>query len=479
MQIKSLMTKLADSGIACSYRGDEDVPFQRVILLPKGVSEGDFLAIVDQRWDPSTRSKFKERDIEVQLKEALEVGVTGFICSSDVAAHPSLQNANVIFAESGLEVTVEIARVFRDLPERARIAAITGSAGKSTTKAMLAHALAATGEGTRIFSPPNPQNIFRSLILHLIHLHSYDHAVLEVAASSFVLLSRHDLTLAADVAIVTSIAEAHMGYLGTLEGVAQVKSEIFNGMRSGSTAIINLDTPHADVLIQRALEEECELVTYGEHPNATVRLLNYDPSTGRVDVGIGQESLTYTLSVHGKHMAINSLAVVATLRCYSLPNWEKGVQALSTFQALKGRGEITTFSPVTDVTVEVIDESYNANPASMRASLRMLSERMSKEGVHRIAVLGDMLELGKTSQELHNELALSLAEFSPDVIHLYGPLMRGLYEILCEQGVDVRHWDSLNSLHKAIVIEARDGDLLLVKSSNGTGLNKLVAKLVS
>lgn len=477
MQIKNLMAKLTELGIACSYHGDEDVAFERLILYPKVVTNGDFVVIVDKSWDPSTRKQFKNRDIRVQIKEALKAGVTGFICGSEVAAHSLLKDENVICANSCLELSVGIARVFRDLPDRAMLTVVTGSAGKSTTKAMLAHALEAVDEGMSIFSPPSPQNIFRSLISHMIRLPHYDHGVLEVAASCFKLFSSHNLTLAADVAIVTAISEAHMDYLGTLEDIALIKSQIFNGPAPGGTAIVNADTPHADVLIRRAVEEGCQLVTYGENDNATIRLLDYEASTGRVEVAIGQERLTYTLGAHGKHMAINSLAVVATLRCYRLPNWEKGVQSLASFQALKGRGEVTTFSPSPGVTVELIDEAYNANPASMRASLSLLSERALKKGARRIAVLGDMLELGSNAQEIHNELASPLLKFSPDVIHLFGPQMKGLYEVLREQNVDVRHWNSLNPLYQAITLEARDDDLLLIKSSNGTGLNKLVTKL--
>lgn len=157
MQIRNLMAKLAESGIACSYRGDEDVAFQRLILYPKTVVEGDFIAVVDKSWDPSTRKQFKDRDIKVQIKEALKAGVTGFICGSDVAEHPLLKNANVISADSSLGLSVAIAKVFRDVPERAMLTAVTGSAGKSTTKAMLAHALEAMDESTRIFSPPSPR----------------------------------------------------------------------------------------------------------------------------------------------------------------------------------------------------------------------------------------------------------------------------------------------------------------------------------
>ncbi len=479
MQIRNLMAKLAESGIACSYVGSDDESFEKLVLYTKQIVKGDFLVIVDKSWDPSASKLFKRvvGNVGKFVGEALTAGVSGFVCSAETAAHPSLRNANVISTAEPLDLLVGMAKVFRDAPERARLTAITGSAGKSTTKAMLAHALAAADEGVRIYSPPSPQNIFRSLLTHMTCLHSYDHAVLEIAASCLNICARYDFTLEADVAIVTAISEAHMDYLGTLEGVARVKSQIFNRQKPGGTAIINADTPYAEVLIQQAVDQGCELITYGENPNATIRLLDYEPKTKKVDVGIGQERLTYTLSADGKHMAINSLAVIATLRCYGLPNWEKGVQALSTFEALKGRGEVTTFSPSVDVTVELIDEAYNANPASMRASLRMLSERSLKEGGRRIVVLGDMLELGSDAQEIHNKLALPLAEFPPDLIHLYGPQMRGLYEILCERDVDVRHWSSVTSLHKALRLEARDGDLLLVKSSNGTGLNKLVTRL--
>lgn len=127
MQIKNLMAKLTELGIACSYHGDEDVAFQRLILYPKVVTNGDFVVIVDKSWDPSTRKQFKNRDIRVQINEALKAGVTGFICGSEVAAHSLLQDENVICANSCLELSVGISRVFRDLPDRAMLTVVTGS----------------------------------------------------------------------------------------------------------------------------------------------------------------------------------------------------------------------------------------------------------------------------------------------------------------------------------------------------------------
>ncbi|MDR8018916.1 glutamate ligase domain-containing protein [Nesterenkonia aerolata] len=162
---------------------------------------------------------------------------------------------------------------------------------------------------------------------------------------------------------------------------------------------------------------------------------------------IGQEQLVYTVGADGRHMALNSLAVIATLRSYRLRNWRAGVDAQSTFGALKGRGETTVIQTFEGGEVTLIDEAYNANPGSMRASLRALADRprLTSEG-RKVAVLGDILELGSHAHELHLELAEDILVAAPNELHLFGENMGALHHELAKRGAISRHYDDLDDL---------------------------------
>lgn len=445
------------------------------LRVERALPQGQYVVLVDHSWGKRALRRYGPSgdDLDQHVRKAHEAGAAGFLCSTEIGEHPALQGANVITAGSTLHAAFRIAEVIRDR-RGVRITAVTGSAGKSTTKAMLTHALNATSH-LSVQSPPHGQNIFPSLISHYSRLGDADYSVLEVAGSCFQPFRRHSFSLAADVSIVTSITEAHVDYLGGLREIAKRKAEIFNGTTPGGTAIINADTPHSDILVQRAIEEGRQLVTYGETEGVTVRLVDYDPLTGTVEAHAGGETMTYSLGAKGRHMAMNSLAVLATLRTYKIPEWRTMLESLATFRPLPGRGEETPIRIREGTEVRLIDEAYNANPASMKASLQTLQEAHPQ--ARKIAVLGDMLELGESTQDLHNSLAESIQQFPPDVLHLYGPQMAELASNLALFRGEHHHWYDMENLVTALKRNLHDGDAVLIKSSRGTGLHEAVSRL--
>src|SRR5699024_3019357 len=182
-----------------------------------------------------------------------------------------------------------------------------------------------------------------------------------------------------------------------------------------------------------------------------------------------------TIGAVGKHMAVNSLAVLATLRALGIPDWTAALSSLSTFQALTGRGATTSVGlPGGQVTV--IDESYNANPASMRAALAALADR-PVEGGRRIVVLADMLELGAHAADIHRSLAPALETLADAQVHLVGENMAALFEAVQGRLPAVQHWESTDALRPILLADLRPGDVLLLKGSNGMDLASVVKAL--
>jgi len=280
-----------------------------------------------------------------------------------------------------------------------------------------------------------------------------------------------------DVAIVTNIGPSHLEYHGTTRNVALKKSAIFEGVPDGGAAVICLDTEHADVLIKAAKVQQLRLFSYGEHSQASVRLLAWDCATGQAHLQTPIGEFELQMPGLGKHMVLNAMACVATAVALNLPV-KPLLHAFGTFKPAEGRGVLLTAN-VNGSQVTVIDESYNANPVSMAASLRYLGV-LFQQGVYKrkIMLLGDMLELGENALAYHAGLATLIAEQNPDVLLLCGQHMQYLAKQLPTQstGLVVSLEDSEAAFNQLLNLLC-DGDLVLVKSSHGTGLHKVVAKL--
>ncbi|HEY0959778.1 MAG TPA: UDP-N-acetylmuramoyl-tripeptide--D-alanyl-D-alanine ligase [Novosphingobium sp.] len=285
------------------------------------------------------------------------------------------------------------------------------------------------------------------------------------------------------VAVITTIAPAHIEMLGSEEAIADAKAEIFEGLVPGGVAVIPADTPYFERLKAKAEHHAVRVVSFGKAVHADVRLLDAVAAPGGgslVTIDMGDRRLCYTVSAPGEHWIVNSLAVMATVRAVKGDLGAAGL-ALAEMEGLKGRGERLEI-PVGEGTTLVIDESYNANPASMRATLAQLGATPARR---RIAVLGAMKELGDFAPGFHAALAGPIAEANVDFALLVGDEMGALADELGKSaggalGKAFRFAHCRNAAEARILLAefgVESGDAILVKGSNSVGLGALVAAL--
>jgi UDP-N-acetylmuramoyl-tripeptide--D-alanyl-D-alanine ligase len=274
------------------------------------------------------------------------------------------------------------------------------------------------------------------------------------------------------VAVVTTIAAAHIEHLGSMEAIADAKAEIFEGLEPGGTAIIPFDSPYCGRLRAAAERSGARVVTFGLGDGADARALYSVPAEAGtlVTARVGDAQLSFTIAQPGQHMVANALAVLAAVEA---AGGDLGLAALALAElgGLKGRGERHRI-PVEGGEALLIDESYNANPASMAATLAMLGEEPGR----RIAVLGTMRELGDHSAEAHAALAEPIAEAQVACAILVGAEMAPLARAL-PVGVEREQVADANSAVAALKERLRPGDAILVKGSNSVGLSALVSAL--
>jgi UDP-N-acetylmuramoyl-tripeptide--D-alanyl-D-alanine ligase len=212
------------------------------------------------------------------------------------------------------------------------------------------------------------------------------------------------------------------------------------------------------------------VVTYGEGARSGIRLVNYDPATGRVRANVIGLDVEYTLAAKGKHMALHSLAVLTTLKDRGL-DWTAGVVALATFIPPSGRNQVVEVPVDSGGTFTLIDGSHNANPASMRASLTALAETPAKG--RKIAVLGDILELGDDAKKVHRSLVKDIRAAWLGCVHLLGDQLTGLRVRDRRLAREVHRWEDGEQLIEALPESGEEGDLVLIKGSGATCLKEL------
>ncbi|WFP16723.1 Mur ligase family protein [Citricoccus muralis] len=388
-----------------------------------------------------------------------------------------LEGHNVFYAKDTFALVCNIVTILRDQLEQSHITGITGAAGKTSTKAMLMHALRSDRDITVATEPEN-RNRHRPILHGLSIAWKSDHTVLEVSSAALEVFRTTAFPISPDVAIVTAIAAAHLEHIGSVENVARLKSGIFLSPPPGGTAVINGDTEYADLLIERVRTEGYQVVIYGESSGADIRLVSWDPATHQTTALGDGEEISYRLGLAGRHSAPNSLAVLAALRAHGVQDWREAMQSLADFQSQSGRGDVRELALTNGGVITLLNESYNANPASIGSSLQNLGTVDAPQGARRVALLGDILELGEQSDRIHRELADVVDEFMPDRLVLFGTHMRALRDELQSRGHDVRHWDGLESVKRELPSLLCDADVVLMKASGGTGLNEWVKSLL-
>ncbi len=312
---------------------------------------------------------------------------------------------------------------------RAQIAAVTGSVGKTGTKEMLARALAAEGE---VHASPASFNNHWGVPLTLARMpESARFAVFEIGMNHAGEIEPLAEMVEPHVAIVTTVEPVHLEFFGSVEDIARAKAEIFRGLDPDGVALINRDNPYAGILVSEArMAGVRTIVGFGESQDADARLelVKLKPDCSCVSAEILGEKISYKLGAPGRHLVQNSLAVLAAVVLMG-GDLAHAALSLGEMRAPPGRGERHLLS-VNGKRALLIDESYNANPASMRAAIAILGQAEPKKAGRRIAVLGDMRELGADGPALHAGLAPALVEAKADAVYLAGPLMRALHDAL-------------------------------------------------
>ena len=391
-------------------------------------------------------------------------------------------NAPLIVVPDVLEAMEKLGRAARDRA-RAKIIAVTGSVGKTTTKEMLRHVLSACG---RVHYSPASFNNHWGVPLTLARLpETADYGVFEIGMNHPDEIRPLVKMVRPHVAIVTTVAAAHLGNFKNLEEIAAAKAEIFEGVTDDGHVLINRDNEQFEFLENAATA--CGIAnihSFGAHVKADFRLVDYqsDGDMATFWAAIGGRTVEVALRAPGRHIAENAVAVLAACHLAGA-DLDTVVAAFGDVSAAKGRGQRIRLQAA-DGPFTLIDESYNANPASMRAAIALLDTSRPGEGGRKIAILGDMLEMGDHSAQVHGDLSAPLKQSGVTDIWLAGPDMAHLRDALVldkETGFDKEtlHFGTADELSAHALENVRSGDVLMVKSSNGTGFGRIVAALTA
>ncbi|MGH6620205.1 MAG: UDP-N-acetylmuramoyl-tripeptide--D-alanyl-D-alanine ligase, partial [Alphaproteobacteria bacterium] len=343
---------------------------------------------------------------------------------------------------------------------------VTGSVGKTSTKEMLALALGKLGKTA---ATQGNLNNHWGLPLSLARLpRDAKFGVFEIGMNHPGEITPLSRILKPDAAIVTTVESVHLEYFESEEAIADAKAEIFTGMGADGAAVLNRDNRHFDRLHGKASSAGLHRIcSFGTARDADVRLVSLSPDDQGSDIAasVDDRIFVYRLGAPGKHLATNSLAVLGAIHMLGA-DFQKGLGALAGFHAMKGRGERRTIR-VGNGSFTLIDESYNASPASMRAAIDVLGAARRGSIGRTIAVLGDMLELGAGADAAHAALAADIARNSVDIVVTAGPRMAMLAKAL-PKAIEAHHGADSDAIRRVVLDLVRPGDVIMVKGSYGS-----------
>jgi UDP-N-acetylmuramoyl-tripeptide--D-alanyl-D-alanine ligase len=383
-------------------------------------------------------------------------------------------DAPLLVVNDVLAALVDLARASRARLQ-AQVIAVTGSVGKTSTKEALLHVLSAQGQ---THASAASFNNHWGVPLSLARCPADARfAVFEIGMNHSGEITPLVKMVRPHVAIITTVEPVHLEFFSGIEAIADAKAEIFEGVEADGAVVLNHDNAQFARLSRRAKKLGISrIVSFGADKRAEARLLDISlhATCSAVHANILGHEVTYKLGMPGRHMAMNSLAVLAAS---SLAGADLALASLSLSQLVPaaGRGVRQTLA-VSGGEVTLIDESYNANPASMAAALSVLGR--AKIGPHgrRIAVLGDMLELGPTGAQLHAGLNDAIKADHIDLVFCCGTLMRHLWDGL-SAGKRGGYADSAAGLEAQVLAAIRAGDAVMVKGSFGSKMKTIVTAL--
>ena len=406
------------------------------------------------------------------VARAFEAGASAAVVHWDRAR--DLAALGPVFAADETLKAIERLGVAARARARARIIAVTGSVGKTSVKEMLRAMLGASGD---THASAASFNNHWGVPLTLSRLPAdAKFGVFEIGMNHAGEITPLVRMVRPHAALITTIAPVHIEYLGSLEAIADAKAEIFVGLEPGGTAILNCDAPQFERLAAAARVRDARVRTFGVSEGSDAVLVAREESAAgsRVAAKVLGRSLRFDLGAPGAHMAENALGALLAAEALGA-DVERSAAALAGFSPPKGRGErMTLAAPGGAITL--IDESYNANPASMRAALKLLGAARPGPNGRRVAVIGDMLELGADGAAMHAALAADLAVNEVDLLFGAGRLTRALYDA-APQGRRAAWAERAGDLAGEVARALRAGDVVMVKGSNGSRMGPLVAAL--
>ena len=402
------------------------------------------------------------------IDKAIVAGAAGIVCETAID-HPHVRVADSAAALNALGIAAR-AR------SHARIVGVTGSAGKTGTKEALFAALDRFRPGKAHRSVKSYNNHV-GVPLSLARMPgAADFGIFEMGMNHEGELAALTRMVRPHVAIVTTIAPAHMEYFGSEAAIADAKGEIFEGLEPGGTAIIPFDSPHHARLRAKAEQHAAHIVSFGFGEGADVRAVDWLPDGqggSLVTAQVQDALLCFTIAQAGAHWVSNALAVLAAVKAVGGDLPAAGL-AFAEMGGLAGRGARHRVA-VPGGEIRVIDESYNANPASMAATIGGLA---SESAARKVAILGAMRELGAGSDAYHAALAAPLVAAGVQFALLVGEEMAPLAKAL-EGRVDFEHVPAHAAATARLMDVIRAGDVVLVKGSNSVGLSHVVTALTN
>ena len=407
------------------------------------------------------------------VKQAFDAGAA--LCVVEADKLPILpDDMPYLVVEDTLEAMRALARAARSRMG-GKVVGVTGSVGKTSAKEMLRATLSVSGP---THAPDKSFNNHWGVPLTAARMPAgTQYGVFEIGMSSAGEITPLTQLVRPDVAIITTVAAVHLEFFDSVEGIADAKAEIFEGLSPDGKAVINHDNPYYERLLNHALKKTRHVYSFGTHEKADARLIDLatDQDGSDVTLDLMGETLRFRLAIPGSHQVMNALAVLLAVRLIGA-DVAGACAALGRLKPTEGRGAREQLKSPEGARITLIDESYNANPASMRAALAVLESVAPENGGRRIAVLGDMLELGADAGAMHAELAEVVRARNTDLVFACGPEMKKLYDAL-PKALQAGYASTSVELAPLVLPHLRHGDVVMVKGSNGVRMRRIIERL--
>ncbi len=449
-----------------THTGDKLQPVNGVSIDTRTLQKGDLYIAI----------KGDSLDGHDYVEKAFENGAAGaVILKNHKSKFKNTASKNAVFTVPDTLKAMEQLGVAARERTKAQIIAVTGSVGKTSTKEALLHILSRQGHTHASIASYNNH---WGVPLTLARMpQTTEFGIFEIGMSAAGEITPLSNFVRPHVALITTVEAVHLAQFKNIEGIADAKSEIFAGLEKGGISILPRDNPHYERLHKHASKaKSVRIISFGEHEKADVRLLKFSMQANgsTIEAKVNGTDVTYKIGAPGRHMIINSLGILASVQALG-GDLALASLALADFKPAVGRGTQINLS-IKNGCFTLLDESYNANPASMKAAFDVLGQIETGKRGRRIAIIGDMLELGKDAADLHEALKKPLTESAIDLVLACGPLSKHLFDAL-PPSMRCFYAENSEMLEAGALKIIRAGDVVMVKGSNGSKMGRIVTAL--